>query len=111
MLVVLGDVYVQIPKREEAGQLMLAIQRAAREEEGCISYTFAETLDDPGHLVLVQQWRDQQALDAHYRSQAFIDYQASISESLVRSSELRVLSAQDAYTPFESPSIEPQSTD
>jgi quinol monooxygenase YgiN len=111
MLVALADVYVQIPQREQARELMLAVQQAARAEQGCISYAFAETLDDPGHFIAVQQWRDEAALEEHYRSQAFADYQARISENLVRSSELRVLSAQETYTPFESPSIEPQSTD
>jgi len=90
MLIALGDIYAQIPRRDEVRELMRATQARARQQAGCIDFVFAETLDDPGHFVIVQQWRDRAALDEHYRSEAFADYQAKIGEHLVRSSELRV---------------------
>jgi quinol monooxygenase YgiN len=93
MLIALGDVYAQIERREEVRALMRATQVSAREQAGCEYYAFAETLDDPGHFVLVQQWRDEAALDAHYRSQAFADYQAQIGPLLVRTSELTLFEA------------------
>ncbi len=111
MLVVLGDVYAQIPRRERVRELMLATQERAREEPGCIAYAFAETLDDPGHFMTVQQWRDHAALDEHYRSPAFADYQAGIGESLVRTSELRVHEVQAGYVPFDAGPLGPQDVD
>jgi quinol monooxygenase YgiN len=93
MLIALGDIYTQIERREEARELMRATQAAARDEEGCEYYSFAETLDDPGHFVLVQRWRDQAALEEHYRSRAFADYQAGIGPLLVRTSELTLFDA------------------
>jgi quinol monooxygenase YgiN len=111
MLIALGDVHAQIPERERVRQLMLATQQRARDEPGCISYAFLETLDDPGHFITVQQWRDQAAFDAHYRSPAFADYQAQIGESLVRSSELRVHVVQESYAPFDAGPLGPQDVD
>jgi quinol monooxygenase YgiN len=90
MLIALGDIYAQIPSRERVREVMRSTQARIRDEPGCISYSFAETLDDPGHFVVIQQWQDQAALDAHYRSHAFADYQREIGEHLVRSSDLRV---------------------
>jgi len=75
---------------------MRSTQARVREQPGCIEFVFAEMLDDPGHFVVVQRWRDQTALDEHYRSRAFADYQARIGEHLVRSSELSVHVVQDS---------------
>jgi len=34
-------------------------------DDGCISYTFYRQSDEPRHLVLFEQWRDADALNAH----------------------------------------------
>jgi quinol monooxygenase YgiN len=108
VIIALGDVYAQIPSRESVRALMRATQERATQEDGCISYVFAETLDDPGHFVIVQQWRDEAALGDHYRSQVFADYQAQIGELLVRSSELRIHAVRDSYSPVDSAPIDPR---
>lgn len=108
MLIALGDVYAQIPTRERVRELMRQTQARVAEEPGCLSYVFAETLDDPGHFVIVQQWRDRGALDRHFRSQAFADYQRRVGDSLVRSSELRVHEVGESYTPVDSAPIDPR---
>lgn len=102
MLIALGDVYAQIPRLAEVRELMRATQARVREQPGCISYVFAESLDDPGHFVHVQRWRDREALDEHYRSRAFADYQAQIAEQLVRASELRLHDVESSYLPVDS---------
>jgi quinol monooxygenase YgiN len=106
MIVAVGDVYVQIPRAEEARELMRATQARAREQHGCDYYVFAETLDDPGHFLVVQQWRDQEALDEHYASAAFADYQRQIGPLLVRVSELRVHQVGATARPVDSSPIE-----
>ena len=78
---------------------MRATQASVREQPGCISYAFAETLDDPGHFMVVQRWRDQAAVDAHYASPAFADYQAKIADLLVRTSELSLHVVQEGFRP------------
>jgi quinol monooxygenase YgiN len=102
MLVALGDIYAQIPRRERVRELMLATQARVRDEDGCIYYAFAETLDDPGHFVVIQQWSDQAALDAHYRSEAFATYQSEIDPHLVRRSDLRVHAVEASARPVDS---------
>lgn len=106
MLIALGDVYAQIARREEVRELMRATQASAREQTGCEYYAFAETLDDPGHFLLVQRWRDAAALEEHYRSRAFADYQAQITPLLVRTSELRLFEAQTSARLVRSDAIE-----
>jgi quinol monooxygenase YgiN len=102
VIVALGDVYAQIPRLDEVRGVMLAAQARVREQPGCVSYTFAETLDDPGHFLVLQEWRDRDALDEHYRSSVFADYQAQIADRLIRSSQLRLHEVQASYTPVDS---------
>ena len=106
MVIALGDIYAQIQRREEVRELMRATQARVREQPGCAYFAFAETLDDPGHFVVVRQWRDQAALDDHYRSLAFADYRAQIGQLLVRSSELRVHAVQASARPVDSAAID-----
>jgi quinol monooxygenase YgiN len=103
VIIALGDIYTQIPRRAQVAELMRGTQARVRETPGCLSYEFTETLDDPGHFLVVQHWRDQAALDEHYRSEAFAEYQASIGELLVRTSELRVYVVQESFRPVSSP--------
>ena len=37
----------------------------SRGDDGCISYTFHQQKDDPRNFVLREQWRDEEALNAH----------------------------------------------
>jgi quinol monooxygenase YgiN len=105
MLVVVGDVFVQIPHRDLATPVMLAAQEAARREDGCLSFTFAEALGDVGHFVVVELWRDQQTLDSHYRSASFARYRQDIEPLLVRESELHVHRVDETVTPLESSGV------
>jgi quinol monooxygenase YgiN len=102
VIIALGDVYAQVPRREQVRELMRVTQGRVRGQPGCLSFTFAESLDDPGHFLVVEQWRDKEALDEHYRSQAFADYQAEIAEQLVRTSELRLHVVQESLLPVDS---------
>jgi quinol monooxygenase YgiN len=107
-VIALGDIYAQVPHLDEVTALMRRTQESMRKLPGCISYAFAETLEEPGHFLVVQQWRDEAALEGHFRSTEFAAYQAGIRGLLVRSSELRVHSAKELYRPFTSAGDDPQ---
>jgi quinol monooxygenase YgiN len=102
VIVALGDVYAQVEARDSAARAMLDAQSAALEQDGCISFAFAETLGEPGHYVVIQRWSDRDALDAHFRSESFFRYQAAITPLLVRESELTLHTVEDAIRPVDS---------
>jgi quinol monooxygenase YgiN len=102
MIVALADVFAQIPHREAVRELMLKTEVRVREDPGCVSFVFAEVLAEPGHFLLVQRWRDQAALDEHYRSAAFAAYQAGIQGLLVRDSEVAVHVSGEEFRPVDS---------
>src|SRR5258705_5187447 len=103
--------HAEIPRRDEVRELMRSTQERSRQEPGCLYYEFAETLDDPGHFLIVQRWRDQEVLDEHYRSQAFADYQAGIASGLVRDSELRLHVVQESFLAVESSVVDTSDDD
>jgi len=102
MIVAVADVYTQVPQRDAAEQVMLRAQTAARGEDGCVMFAFAQLLGEPGHYLLVSRWRDRAAFDAHYASAAFAEYQSTIALLLVRDSELRVDTVQETVLPHDS---------
>jgi quinol monooxygenase YgiN len=108
VIVALGDISAQLPRVEEARQVMRETQQRVRAQPGCVSYAFAETLDEPGHFVVVQEWQDQAALEQHYRSQAFADYQAAIEPLLVRDTVLRISQTSQTVRPVADSGEHPQ---
>ena len=106
MIVVHADVFAQIPYLEDARAAMRSAQAAAIEQDGCVSFQFAEVLGDPGHFVAVERWRDMAALQEHFRSAAFSAYQEAIAPLLVRDSEVLVLEAEGQMRPVESSGLD-----
>lgn len=84
---------------------MLAASREALSQEGCLSFVFAEILGDAGHFVVLESWADEQAMERHYRSPAFADYQRAIAKLLVRDSEYRLHLVTDTLHPLQSTTI------
>jgi quinol monooxygenase YgiN len=90
VILVHADIYAQIPERAAVREAMLAAQTAAREQDGCISFVYAETLEEPGHFLAVERWRDAATFEAHFRSEAYAAYVAAVTPLLVRDSEVRI---------------------
>ena len=108
LVIALGDIYAQIPHLEAVRELMRETQEQARARPGCVSYSFAETLDDPGHFVMAQEWRDQASLEEPYRSETYADFQNKLELLLVHSSDLRIYLVQEPLRPIESVGDNPQ---
>lgn len=68
MLIILGTVRVPPDRVEAARGPMRAMVEASRAEDGCLAYAYAEDLLEPGVIHIVERWRDQAALDAHFQT-------------------------------------------
>lgn len=67
-LIIAGVVRAPPENLEAFRPLMLAMLAASRAEEGCLEYTYAEDIADPGLIRVFEVWRDQAALDAHFQT-------------------------------------------
>ena len=97
--------------RDELTTLLERFEGWASGEPGCRRYLFAAALADPSRFVLVSEWESQEALDAHYRSEEFADFQLGLDGLLARPSELTVYSAESTVRPLNSRPMDPRDAD
>lgn len=98
-------------RREELTPLLERFERWAAGEPGCRRYMFAAALADPSRFVLFSEWDSQKALDDHYRSDAFTEFQLGLDGLLARPSELTVYSAENAERPEDTRPMDPRDAD
>jgi len=84
---------------------MVAAREHALEQDGCLEFVFAEVLGDPGHFVVLESWSERQALERHYGSPGYADYQREIARLLVRESEYRLHVVDETLHPVNSTTI------
>jgi quinol monooxygenase YgiN len=58
-------------------ETMLAASRA---EDGCLVYSYAVDVLEPGLVRVFEAWRDQAALDAHFQAPHMADWRAAWPE-------------------------------
>jgi quinol monooxygenase YgiN len=107
-VVVVGQIHTLLGRREELLELLRDTQERSREELGCVSYDFAEAVGDPGRFVVVEEWRDAAAMESHFRSGAYSDYQARIGDLLARPSEVRIHHVRETLRPEGGEPLDPR---
>jgi quinol monooxygenase YgiN len=81
MILVVGT--FRLPPENLARALPMAqrVVTATRAEDGCIAYSYAQDLFDPGLIHVSEKWRDRAALAAHFQSahmQAWVTERAGL---------------------------------
>jgi quinol monooxygenase YgiN len=110
-VIALADMVAKSDGRDE---LVAALSRAEREaagQPGCLRYSFAATISQPNHFVLISEWADEAALDSHYASREFASFQFSLYGLLARESELTVYSVSGSTRPLASGPMDPRDAD
>jgi quinol monooxygenase YgiN len=111
IVLAVADLYGISGRRDELLALLDRSERDAAAEPGCRRYTFAATLADPDRFVLVSEWESTEALDAHYASRAFADFQFGLDGLLARPSEMTVYSVSGAVRPLNPSPMDPRDAD
>ena len=70
---------VRVPPENLAGLKphMNAMLAASRAEDGCITYSYAEDLAGPGLIRVFEAWRDQAAIEAHFKAPHMATWRAA----------------------------------
>jgi quinol monooxygenase YgiN len=110
-VVVVGDVYTLAGRRDDVIALLRDTQERIRPQPGCVSFSFAEVVGDPGHYLVVEEWSDDAALRTHFRSDAFTSYQENVGELLARPSEVRIHRVSETTRPVDSGPLDPRRAD
>jgi quinol monooxygenase YgiN len=59
---------------------MLAMLAASRAEDGCLTYSYGEDVAEPGLIRIYEAWRDQAAIDAHFKTAHMAAWRAAGAE-------------------------------
>ena len=67
----------RVPAEQLAGiqPHLEAVIAATRQEDGCLVYSYAVDVEDPGLIRVFEHWRDQTSLEAHFKSPHMIAWQ------------------------------------
>jgi quinol monooxygenase YgiN len=109
--VVIADMFGSPALRDELRALLAQAERDATSRDGCLRYSVGVSLADPDRYVVVEEWRDKAALEAHYASEEFRRFQFELHDLLVRSSEATIHSVSASLRPVASGPIDPRDAD
>lgn len=90
MIVVAGTVRVPPRNLDAFRPHMLAMLEASRAEDGCLTYSYAEDVAEPGLIRVFEAWRDQESLDVHFQAPHLAAWRASWAQFGVGDRQLQV---------------------
>lgn len=79
MIVVSGVIRVAAGSEAEARAAALKVAEATRREEGCISYAFYADLEQPGSFRVFEEWENDAALAAHFKTPHMAAFRETLS--------------------------------
>lgn len=80
MLIVTGTVRIPPERTEAARPVMTAMVTASRAEAGCLAYSYAVDVIDPGLVHVVERWEDEASLSAHFQTDHMATWRAHWGE-------------------------------
>ena len=87
MVVLIVKNRVKPGTEEQCKKYMRLMEENTRKEPGCLMYIGHQSLEDPTHFALYEQYKDREALEAHWASPYFIEYVKNGTEKLLVSRE------------------------
>jgi quinol monooxygenase YgiN len=79
MLIVLAKAHVGEGAMAAAKAAIADMVAASNAEEGCIAYAFTQDVLQPGVLHIVERWKDEAALAAHFATPDMAAFGAAIA--------------------------------
>jgi quinol monooxygenase YgiN len=86
-----------IDRLRPAAVTMLA---ATRQEDGCLEYAFSQDLADPDLFRIVERWRDEAALAAHFQTPHMAAFQRALGSATNRGASMKMYDATGERTLF-----------
>jgi quinol monooxygenase YgiN len=110
-VIAIGRVHGIASSRSRLVELMRHTAAATRGASGCRSFDFAEALDGADEFLVVHEWDDRAALEAHYRGAAHRAYQQGLHGLLARPSDLAIYEVAATERPIDRGPMDPREAD
>jgi quinol monooxygenase YgiN len=85
MLVVTGLIEVAEESRNDFIRHASEMAKTTRTESGCNAYAFFQDIEDPNRFRIYEEWENEAALEAHFKTDHMAEYRA-VSQTLEISS-------------------------
>lgn len=76
-ILIAGTVRVPPENLQRFNPHMPRMLAASRAEDGCLTYSYAVDVAEPGLVRVFEAWRDQAALDAHFAQPHMAEWRAA----------------------------------
>lgn len=76
MQLIIGTIRLPPENLERARTAMQRMTMASRAEDGCLAYSYAQDVLEPGLIRVQELWRDSVALEKHWASVHFFEWRA-----------------------------------
>ena len=80
MILIAGTIRLPADRLDAARSAMRAMVEASRAEDGCLAYSYAEDVLDPGLIHVAERWRDRAALERHFATPHLATWRACWAE-------------------------------
>ncbi|MGB8957208.1 MAG: putative quinol monooxygenase [Tumebacillaceae bacterium] len=74
MIIIHAHIKVAAQHRDEFLQKAQSVLAGSQAEEGNIIYRLCEDAQEPNSFIMVEQWKDQQAIEFHRQTPHFIQF-------------------------------------
>lgn len=93
MIIVAGTISIDPSELEAYRAVAAPMIEATLEEEGCVTYNFAQSVVDPSEIRIFEIWESQDHLEAHFRAPQMATFQAGLKELSVDDQKLGLYEA------------------
>jgi quinol monooxygenase YgiN len=88
MILIIGKGQLLPERRDQALAAATTMSEASRGEAGCHDYRFWTSISDPNLMMVLEEWEDQAALDAHFRTPHLKEFAEALTRTLDGSLEV-----------------------
>jgi quinol monooxygenase YgiN len=99
MIVIHARISTEPGTVEALRSAVAAMEQASRAEAGCLAYVFAAAVSDPNTLHITEEWRDVEALKAHFQTPHMATFQAAMRQHPPRGMEVKAFEAKEVPFP------------
>ena len=96
MLLVIGTFRLPAEMIQDAWPVMQEMIEASMEEEGCLAYSYAHDMLEPGLIRVNETWRDEDALEEHFASEHMEEWRANWERLGIHDRDLFMVEASTA---------------
>lgn len=80
MIIVSGEIELDPAKAASVMDAARTMMAETRKEDGCISYCFYQSLENPGVFRVFEEWESRAHLQAHFEAPHMADWRAALGE-------------------------------